>query len=148
MSVKPVAAQAGRGLSESSRVFRYLIIGGVGFAIDGGILSLLVNGVGLGPFVSRVPSFLTAVTVTWWFNRKHTFGGLDRHSPGVQYSRYIFAQICGALANLAVYAAAIAAFAVCARFPITALALGAVAGLVVNYILVRVFVFPGAAKAT
>jgi putative flippase GtrA len=93
--------------------------------------------------VARAPSFLTAATVTWLLNRKHTFKDLARHSTGTEYRRYIMSQVAGALANLAVYATAIASIPWCAKYPVAALAFGAVFGLVVNYSLARFYVFPG-----
>lgn len=126
---------------EVHRVARFLVVGTVGFAVDSGVLSLLVHGFGIGPIMARGPSFLSAVTVTWALNRAYTFHGLKAHPIGAQYVRYLAAQGVGALTNLGVYAAAIFAIALCARFPVLALAPGSVAALVVNYVLLRLFVF-------
>jgi putative flippase GtrA len=144
-STDPTARQA--KLAEHHRVARFLVVGAVGFLVDGGVLSLLVHGFGIGPIIARGPSFLSAVTVTWLLNRAYTFHGLRAQPIGAQYVRYLAAQGVGALTNLGVYASAIYAFAICARIPVLALALGSAVALVVNYLLLRLFVFHGRGQA-
>ena len=129
---------------ERPRILKYLVVGTVGFLVDAGLLALQVHILGIGPLVARGPSFLCAVTVTWWLNRNYTFGGLGRYATATEYRRYFFIQVIGALTNLAVYAAAIISVVWFAKNPVAALALGSVFGLVVNYGLARLFVFPGA----
>jgi putative flippase GtrA len=79
-------------------------------------------------------------------NRAHTFKGLERHSAGTAYRRYVLAQMVGGLANLGVYAAAIDVIAICTKYPEIAVALASGFALVVNYALARLFVFPGAPR--
>jgi putative flippase GtrA len=129
--------------TERQRLLRFLIVGAVGYVVDAGLVALQVRIFGIGPFVSRGPSFLAAATVTWLLNRKHTFKGLERHSAGRSYRRYVLAQVVGGLINLSVYAAAIDRIAFCAKYPEIAVALAALFGMVVNYTLARLFVFPG-----
>jgi putative flippase GtrA len=119
------------------------MVGTVGFIVDAGLVAIQVHILGIGPYIARAPSFLTAVTVTWFLNRAHTFKGMERHSAGTAYRRYVLAQVIGALANLGVYAVAIARIAICARYPVTAVAIASGFGLFVNYTLARLFVFPG-----
>ena len=132
--------------SERQRFLIYLMVGAVGFIVDAGLVSMQVHILGIGPYVARGPSFAAAVTVTWMLNRAHTFKGLERHSAGTAYRRYVLAQMVGGLANLGVYAAAIGVIAICARYPEIAVALASGSALVVNYALARLFVFPGAPR--
>jgi putative flippase GtrA len=132
--------------SEQQRIVRYLMVGAVGFVVDAGLLALQVHLFGVNPYVARGPSFLVAATVTWLLNRVHTFKGLERYSTGNEYRRYIMIQMAGALINLGVYVMAIASFAICARYPELGVAMGAVVGPVANYILARLFVFPGSKR--
>ena len=54
------------------QVARFLIVGTVGFAIDGGLLYLLVR-TDVDPYLARGLSFPPAVTATWYLNRVWTF---------------------------------------------------------------------------
>jgi putative flippase GtrA len=141
-AIKPKTGAA-RFRSERQRFLIYLMVGAVGFIVDAGLVGMQVHILGIGPYVARGPSFAAAVTVTWMLNRAHTFKGLERHSAGTAYRRYVLAQMVGGLTNLGVYAAAIDAIAICARYPEIAVALASGFALVVNYALARLFVFPG-----
>lgn len=132
-----------RAMASTSRLIRFGMVGGVGFAVDGGVLALLFHGAGMDPFSARLISFAWAVTVTWWLNRRFTFRELRAESGGQrrEYLRYIGVQVLGALANLTVYTGLLVGVPALAGWPVAALALGAVAGLAVNYTLSLLFVF-------
>ena len=138
--------RAARLRSERQRFLIYLVVGAVGFIVDAGLVAVQVHILGIGPYVARGPSFAAAVTVTWMLNRAYTFKGLERHSAGTAYRRYVLAQMVGGLTNLGVYAAAIGAIAICEKYPEIAVALASGFALVVNYALARLFVFPGAPR--
>ena len=121
----------------------FAFVGAIGFLIDAGLLAVQVHLFGIGPYSARLGSFTAAVTATWWLNRRHTFRELGRYSAGKEYRRYIGVQIIGALTNLGVYAAVLTLIPWFARYPVLALAVGAGPGLVVNYTLGRLLVFPG-----
>jgi putative flippase GtrA len=125
------------------RVLGFALVGAIGFLIDAGLLAAQVYLFGVGAYTARLWSFAAAVTTTWWLNRGHTFRGLGRYSAGTEYRRYLGVQICGALANLGTYAGILFLIPSFAGYPVLALAIGAVPGLAVNYILSRRFVFPG-----
>lgn len=131
--------------SERQRFLIYLMVGSLGFIVDAGLVAVQVHVLGIDPYVARGPSFAAAVTVTWMLNRAHTFKGLERHSVGKSYRRYVLAQVVGGLTNLAIYALAIANIPICAKYPVAAVAIASGFGLVVNYALARLFVFPGPA---
>ena len=120
----------------------FALVGVVGFAIDSGVLSLLVHVLELNIYVCRGVSFASAVTVTWLLNRTlifHVGGGAPRRSG--EYGRYLGVQIVGALVNLGVFWAMLNEFPQLKSTPIVALAAGAVFGLLVNYAGSKYWVF-------
>jgi len=86
------------------------------------------------------------VAFSWWFNRRVTFraGHARRGAPmwreGLLYAS---TQLAGLAVNLACYALLVAGWATAARWPALAVAVGAIAGLAVNYLGARHLVFRG-----
>lgn len=111
---------------------RFACIGGIGFALDAGILTLLVTGLGWGVYLARAVSFCTAVTGTWYANRRWVFDCM-RCARG-EYSRYFAVQTAGAGLNLCVYVALIQCFPSLAAAPVVPLAAGAGLALIFNYL--------------
>jgi putative flippase GtrA len=124
-----------------SQFGRFLLVGAVGFAIDGGLLDLLVCK-GLDPYVARAISFPPAVTVTWYLNRIWAFGVRDSGARR-QYLRYIAVQIVGAVSNYAVYGVVLLGIPHTPTGVLGAFAAGSAAGLVVNFVGARTLVFIG-----
>ena len=117
--------------------FLFSSVGTVGFLVDAGILFVLIPY--FGPYIARLFSFLVAVFVTWLLNRNFTFNS-QNHGLS-EFKRYIASQSFGAGLNYFVYAIAIFSFEWMARFPLVALGLGSIAGLAVNFILAKKYVF-------
>lgn len=112
-------------------------VGTIGFLVDAGILFVLIPY--FGPYLARVFSFLVAVFVTWLLNRNFTF---NSRSHGLsEFKRYFASQSFGAGLNYFVYAIAIFSSQWMGKFPLFALALGSIAGLTVNFILAKKYVF-------
>lgn len=130
-----------RALGGTRRVAKYAVVGGLGFAVDGGVLSLLTHAFGMDPFIARLISFALALTATWLLNRGWTFA--DRaERPPAQAARYVAVQVTGGLANYLCYAGLLLAIPALQQLPIIALAFGSAVGLVVNYAGALLFVFP------
>jgi len=90
-----------RRVGEASR---FLIVGGVGFIVDATLLLALVHGAGLSRAWSRIPSFLVAVTVTWWLHRHYTFEHARHVPPTIrEWMHFAFANAFGNGVNLALY---------------------------------------------
>lgn len=123
------------------RLMRFSVVGGAGFLVDSGVLLVLTELLGLGPFIARVPSFLAAATVTWWFNRSWTFGQARQAPMLREWIRYLFAMKAGALVNFLVYSLALIASNTIYSYPVLGVALGSIAGLAVNYSLAARLVF-------
>ena len=106
------------------RVAKFAVVGGVGFAIDAGVLTLAVRELS-SVYGARALSFSCAVLVTWLLNRLYVFEPDKRASLAAEYGRYLATQIAGALTNLAVFVALIETIPRLAATPIVPLAIGA-----------------------
>lgn len=124
------------------RQFLLFGIGGtLGFLVDAGVVSLLVNGLGQGPYVSRLVSFLCAVATTFAFNRRYTFATSAKHKG--QAGRYLIAMIGGFAVNYGLYAWLVHGVELVRAWPVIGVAAGSIAGLLVNYASSRFWVFGG-----
>ena len=119
---------------------RFLLVGAVGFGIDGGLLSWLL-GQGWPIVQARSVSFLAAVSVTWWLNRTWTFRDPHKSTPRREYLLYFVTQVGGALINLLVFFALVHAFETLRLMPLIPLAAGAVVAVAFNYSISRLVVF-------
>lgn len=132
------------------RFARFALVGVVGFAIEAAVITALASGAGMNLYAARGVSFLSAVFVTWLLNRTLTFvvqrGDEARVGPTAEYARYLTVQTVGALGNLAVFVAVIHSAPSLAFTPIVPLAIGAVAGLTVNFAGSQWWVFRGRSR--
>jgi putative flippase GtrA len=127
---------------------RFIAIGALGFCVDAGLLTLFIAA-DTGLYSARLVSFPMAVTVTWYLNRIWTFreGATDR--PTREYVSYVAVQVVAALASFLLYAALLRwVLGERAQMAVPALAIGAVVGLVINYLGARVLVFVGGKPPT
>ena len=126
-----------RGIA--AQVSRFLLVGSVGFIVDGGILMLLVQGGGMSRVWARIPSFLVAVTVTWWLHRHFTFASSRHVAPSVrELLRFVLANSLGNGLNLAVYWALVGLLS---WEPVPALAVASIVAAGVNYAMSARWVF-------
>ena len=124
-----------------SEMGRFLLVGGVGFAVDGVVLLLLIHGAGASAFWGRVPSFLVAVTATWWLHRHFTFTRARVRAPTVgEWARFAFGNTLGNGINLGLYWILVGAFG---WGPLAALGLASVVAAGVNYAMSAHWVFRG-----
>jgi putative flippase GtrA len=122
-----------------SQFLRFAGVGAITYFVDAGVLTAALM-VAPGHFyLGRVVSYLAAATFAWALNRRFTFraGGTRWH----QWMRYLIANLSGGLANYAVYAALIEISPLCRLYPALAVAAGSLAGLVLNFVASRRFVF-------
>ena len=130
------------------QIGRFAVVGALGFCVDGGILYALIT-MGCGPYLARAISFPLAVSVTWYLNRNWTFViGNSGASKGKQYAEYFAVQVAGALTNYACYVAVLQFIEPTARGALLALAIGAMLGLIVNFLGVRLLVFSARARVS
>jgi putative flippase GtrA len=112
---------------------KFLIVGGVGFAIEAILLTSFVKLAGWQPLYARVPSFLVAVLATWALNRRYTFAGRGLTRSSIEAVWYILIQTCGAAINLAIFGAVLLYWPQLGEVPVIPLAFGSIGGLVFNF---------------
>lgn len=119
----------------------FLGVGFIGLMVDAVVFFMLTGLFDTHFAVARLVTSLIAVTVTWVLNRALAFRDGRLADLGVEYVRYLGASSLGALTNLAV------------SYPISlfdgayghvpAYGVGALAGLVVNFLMYDNYVFSG-----
>ncbi|MBW3656417.1 MAG: GtrA family protein [Gemmatimonadetes bacterium] len=127
------------GLQQLPPLLRFALAGVVGFAVDGGVLQLLVSWGGWGPIAARAISFPAAVVATWLINRTMTFQ--DQGPLGRSLLRYFVVSLGGASVKFVVYTALVLASAQMAALPIVPLAIASVVALMFNYLGSKHFAF-------
>jgi len=120
---------------------RFIIVGAIGFLVDAGILTIMHSVFEFSLLHARLCSFATAVTVTWYLNRQHTF--FDRKDTRVvhEWGRYAVVNSIGALLNLGIFLWLVYRFTALASWPIIPLAIGASIALVFNFFASRHLAF-------
>jgi putative flippase GtrA len=114
------------------RLIWFVVAGGLGFIVDAGVLTLLVEA-GLDPRPARLVSFTAAVLTTWLINRARTFG--DRAGPPslAELGRYVAASLVAATCNLAVFMALVSALELFRAMPVLAVAVATLVGMSINF---------------
>jgi putative flippase GtrA len=132
----------------SAQFLRFGLVGIAGFLVDAGLLHLLLDA-GLGYYGGRVISFLTAATATWILNRSFTFRR-DAPStfahPAAEWLSYLGLMLIGGLANYGAYALAIMASETVRAHPELGVALGSLAGMVINFWTAKRMIFERPAR--
>lgn len=121
-------------------MIRFAIAGVVGFAVDAGILYLMLA-LGAGYFVGRCVSFLAAVWVTWRINRHFTFSPRFGQSQWQEWWQYLLAMLAGGAVNYAAYSIAILLLPSTSLLPIYAVAVGSIAGMAINFFSAKLWIF-------
>lgn len=124
------------------RFLRFALVGGLGFVVDAGILSLLIEIFAANPYAARIVSILAAITVTWWCNRHFTFRSTQPAQHG-EWLRYAALMLVGASVNYGVYALGVAYLPIAAITwrALAALCIATLTAMLVNYNSMRLFVF-------
>jgi putative flippase GtrA len=126
-------------LEELTRFFRFALVGTIGFLVDASVLRLVVAILAINLYAGRVISFFAAATVTWLLNRTFTF----RHNGprAAQWMRFIGANALGAGVNFGTYVVMITVWSVAREYPSIAVACGSIAGMGLNFVLMKKLVF-------
>jgi putative flippase GtrA len=119
---------------------RFVIAGVFGFVVDAGTLYIALAA-GLGYFAGRALSFLCAVWATWQINRRYTFISDRSESAWVEWWRYLAAMSAGGVVNYGAYSATVLTLKGLPFLPIVAVAVGSLAGMVVNFATAKLWVF-------
>lgn len=126
----------------TSSLLRFTAVGGIGFCVDAGVLTVLMKA-GWGIIPSRSVSFLLAASVTWLMNKIWTFRGSGKRGARREYALYLAAQLVGAGINLGVFFVLIFLSPGLREFPVIPLAVGAIVSLGFNFIISKRWVFAG-----
>lgn len=87
----------------NTEFLRFVGVGVVGFAVDGGGTWLLTR-LGLPPIEARIAPLLTAIVVTWLLNRTLTFN-VDKPKTRAELMRYATVALSSAFLNFVLYSA-------------------------------------------
>ncbi len=114
-------------------------VGTLGFLIDAAVFTaanLLLQNL----YLARAVSYFAAASSNWFWNRKFTFGASDR-APAQEWGRFLVLQTAGGAVNYGLYALLVSIYPFFAAYPIAAIAAGSVAGMGVNFLTAKFFVF-------
>mgnify|MGYP001820828744 FL=1 len=118
---------------------RFALVGVAGFLVDAGALTLALS-LGADLYTGRMFSFFCAVTATWYMNRIYTFSSKDTRLLH-EWGRFVSANAIGGLINYAAYALLVSTIGLFASYPIIAVAVGSLAGLLWNFTVSHKLVF-------
>lgn len=121
------------------RLVRFGMVGCVGLVVDIAILYTLAP-LGLGWIVGRLFSYLGAASATWFCNRRFTFAVTVPPSLR-EWARFVAANSLGGGVNYAVYCVLLRTTPLVAAHPALGVAIGSLAGMVVNFALSARLVF-------
>jgi putative flippase GtrA len=96
---------------------------------------------GCGPYVGRAISFLCSTFMTWQINRRITFATRDSVSLWREWNQCLLAMSFGGACNYAVYAIAVETLSRSAARPALAVAAGSIAGMFINFLIAKLWVF-------
>ena len=116
----------------------FVAAGGIGFAVDAGVLGLLLAFTPAGPFIARAIAIAVAMATTWALNRTFTFGRSDRPilEEGVRYGSV---GLLSAVVNYALYSALL--ISIPELRPLAALVLASLAAMAFSFFGYARFVF-------
>lgn len=118
----------------------FSVAGTAGFLIDSAVLYLLKETLGL--YGARATSFLCAVIGTWLINRRLTFRHRSSNLPlHKEFAKYLAMMLLGGAANYAIYVLSVYANSTVREHPIIGVALGSLAGMVINYAQMKFLLF-------
>ena len=130
-------------LTPRTKLLYFIFVGGIGFLVDGGLLTLCSQYFSFDIYMSRLLSFSVATITTWGLNRTLVF----KHDADpsvrkiVEYGRYLFVQVGGGAANLLVFTLVLAIHPPLKAIPIIPLFFGSIFGLFINFAGSRYWVF-------
>lgn len=84
---------------EAERFVKFLIVGSIGFVVDFGTLTFLVEIVGLRPLVANTISFSAAVVSNFIWNRYWTYPESRSKKKRVQLIQFFVVNVMGLLIN-------------------------------------------------
>lgn len=123
-----------------TQIVLFAVAGAIGFVVDTGVLLLALH-LGQGYFLGRAISFLAAVLVTWCINRHLTFKHVSSQEIGKEWWRYFAIASLAGFFNYAVYCVIVLTAPKLDLLPVIAVAGGSLAGMSINFIGAKWWVF-------
>ncbi len=123
----------------AGQFLRFGVVGTGGFLIDTATVYAVRHALGI--YGAGLAGYVVAATGNWMLNRLWTFRGEGSGPAHRQWALFMVANLGGFVLNRGTYALLVTFVAGAARQPVIAIAAGAVAGLLVNFILSRRVVF-------
>jgi len=123
------------------QLWRFLLVGAAGFALDMAVLAVLLYGAGYNEsemqlLVCRLVAFLAAISLTFVLNARYTFGARVRQA---NVTGYLVIQTVGACINLGLYALLV--LGPLTSLPLVSMIIGSAAATGSNFLLSRRFVY-------
>ncbi len=125
----------------AQQFIRFSIIGVIGFVVDVTALYLAMHYLELGLYSGRLFSYIIAASTTWALNRLFTFNSRANEKKIHQWGKFLFANSFGGGINYLTYALLVSQFSLFNSYPALAVASGSVAGLSLNFLLSRHWIF-------
>lgn len=97
--VTRIAGRYGMNPKEAERFFKFLLVGTLGFIVDFGILTFLVEVVGFEPVLANVFSFSAAVLSNFTWNRYWTYPESRSKRKRVQLVQFAIVSVLGLIIN-------------------------------------------------
>ena len=123
-----------------SQFIRFGIVGAIGFVVDSAVLYALLW-CSFGYFEGRIISFLCAAYTTWRINRRFTFEPHASRSAFKEWGSYMVAVSLGGSMNLLAYRLVMSSFPHSVILPLLAVGAGSLAGMIVNFVGAKLWVF-------
>ena len=124
-----------------AQMFRFGVIGVVGFGVDVGTLLLLVQSLHLNPLPARLASFVIAASVTFWLNQTFTFRLQARLSVR-RWLYYLLTTAIGACTNVGIYRLWIHYNGIDPKQLVVGTGIGSLFAMSINYLVSSLWVFP------
>jgi putative flippase GtrA len=140
-SLKSQETPAGVAVRQGSlcgQILRFGVAGVIGFVVNAGIVGGLAHSI--GPILAQVLAFPVAATVTWWLNRRYTFGASQQEWHR-EWLRYVTANALGWSTNNGVYFLLILQSALMYKHPTLAVATSSLMGMFFNFAISKWVVF-------
>ena len=111
---------------------KFCLVGGFGFFFDLSFFTLFYSVLNLNIFLSRAFSFIFAVNLTWFLNRRYTYL-IKTQFKFNEWMQYILGISFGSLINYSVFVFLISSWTLTLQYPIIAFSIGAISGLFFNF---------------
>lgn len=123
------------------QAFSFWLIGLVGFAVDAAILYFFRLSFDTYIFIARFISLGTAMTVSWYLNRKLTFAGQSSRSALGEWLYYLTVNSAGAMINYCLFIWLVMRYDYFAEYLMIPLAIASGLAAIVNFLLTKFVIF-------